>query len=139
MNIPNSIIDAVECMPLNVRGEVYCAIINFMRTNADPEFPLSAEAMSFYRVVKALLVPVIERRRKAAEWRRRRRAALATASIRPEATKNASPTSESQIAPPQSKINTYDNSSTTANKSHNHRQTEKPFAGYREFRNFAIT
>lgn len=73
MNIPNKVIEIIDRLPVNVKGELYCAVINRINGCDMPCAEISDEASEVYENVMRVLEPILRRRRQQAEYRRRKK------------------------------------------------------------------
>ena len=98
MNLPAKIIPMIQALPLDIRGQIYCALITYMLENRFDINFLSERAIAEIFPIKEALDPILRRRRRAAEYRRRRKEALLAASNQTVAAQPAD-SSTAQSAP----------------------------------------
>lgn len=81
MNIPEKIVEAIELLPIVERGQLYCAVIGFMRNGTDPDFEMTDVARASYILARKVLEPILRRRKRDAANRLRKK--LAAGAQRP--------------------------------------------------------
>ena len=74
MNIPNCILEALDSLEPADRGMAYCAVIDYIRTETDPEYEISGVAQAMFILCKQILNPILRRRKRDAANRARKRA-----------------------------------------------------------------
>lgn len=85
MNIPDKVIEAAEYLSVEVRGMLLCAVIEYMKTEKFPDW-IEGEAKGAFILAKAVLDPVMRRRRLAKARRERLKARLVKNASEPKVT-----------------------------------------------------
>ena len=91
MNIPNIIIEALEHLPFEIKGQILCAVVSYIESGTEPD-ELDEMSRGLFRFARTLIDPVMKRRRQQAEYRRRRREGKAASRPRVEKSEKAANT-----------------------------------------------
>ena len=95
MNIPDKIIESLDHLPVDIRGQVYVATIEYMRSGKEIE-GLDGIAKGVFILVKRILDNILNRRRIQAAYRQRKRQAG-----RPTPVPADEPTAETPLQTPE--------------------------------------
>ena len=73
MNLPDKIIECIEALPQSIKGEVYCAVVSYIRTEIFVASDFSEASASEFANIREILDPILRRRKRAAAYRLRKK------------------------------------------------------------------